>query len=84
MQICTTPGPKAAFNFDKTDMDELADIVAVFYERELIIKNKNRLKTKSISGIVAANDTTTFIKTLEMLLNANIDLKEKEIIISPK
>jgi ferric-dicitrate binding protein FerR (iron transport regulator) len=78
------PWIEGSFHFDKTNMEELSDIISVFYERKLIIKNKERFKAKSISGIVTANDTTTFIKTLEILLDANIELKEKEIIINPK
>ena len=78
------PWMDGSFRFDKTNIEELGDIVSVFYGRELIVQNKEKLKTKSISGIVTANDTTTFVKTLEILLNANIELKEKQIIINPK
>lgn len=78
------PWTEGSFHFDDTGIEELADIISVFYNRELIIKNKNKLKHKSISGIVTSNDTTTFVKTLEVLLNASIDLKEKEVVITPK
>ncbi len=78
------PWTEGNFHFDNTNMDELSDIVSVFYGRQLIINDKPKLKTKSISGIVTANDTTTFVKTLEVLLNAHIDLDEKKMTIYPK
>jgi len=78
------PWIEGNFHFDNTSIDELTDIVSVFFQRNLTIKNREKLKIKSISGIVAANDTATFVKTLSILLNARIDLNEKELIINPK
>lgn len=72
------------FKFENTSLHDLKILVASIYGMELIIKKEGQLKYNTLNGTVNTDSKENFIKTIAILLNANITNVNNQLIIEPK
>lgn len=72
------------FNFENTPLSELKIIVQTIYNKQLIIKDGSRLQNKTLNGVIHTADLNNFMKTISILLEANVRATADEIIIEPE
>lgn len=69
------------FHFNHTSLQQLTDLVKDYYGYDLVVKNKEALKTKTISGTVSSKDEALLWKTLAVMFHAKVKKNGKEIIL---
>lgn len=72
------------FKFNNTSLIELKTLVSNIYGLELIVNNEQKLQYHAINGVINISSKESFIKTIEVLLDANVNTNKNQLIISPK
>ncbi len=67
--------------FDNFSLNELAELVKLRYNKDLIISNK-QIAEKRISGSAPSDDINLIIKALETILKTKIEHKENQLLIN--
>ena len=67
--------------FDNFTLNELAELIKLRYNKELIISN-NEIAKKRISGSAPSDDINLIIKALETILKIEIQHKENQLLIN--
>ena len=70
------------FNFNHTSLKQLSGLIRDYYGYELVIKNKDALKTRTISGTVTSKDESILWKTLGVMFNAEVRKEGEKIILT--
>jgi len=67
--------------FDNFSLDELAELVKLRYNKNLIISNKE-IAERRISGSAPSDDINLIVKALETILKIEIEQKENQLLIN--
>lgn len=79
-QIIHTAWLSDKLNFQDFNMQELAEMLQLLYNKKLIIQNK-KLQNRRISGSAPSDDLDLVIEALKIILNAEIVEKQDSIIV---
>lgn len=67
--------------FDNFSLNELAELINLRYNKQLIINNKE-IAEKRISGSAPSDDISLIVKALETILNTKIQQNENQLLIN--
>lgn len=72
------------FTFDNTSLNELKILVKNIYGLELTVTNEQVLGHRMLNGVVSIASLDVFIKTISVLLDADVKQSSGRLVISPK
>ena len=70
------------FHFDNTPLADIALLIKNTYGYDLVVSDSTLLSRK-ISGDLQAENIEEFINALQVTLKLNIELKDKQVVVSP-
>ena len=71
------------FTFNNTSLNELKILVKNIYHLDLNIFSANKLKHRELNGVVNIESRESFMKTISVLLDAQVYVESNQLIIKP-
>jgi transmembrane sensor len=72
------------FRFNNTTMAELKPVIKAIYGLDIVIENEGYLKHKLLNGSISAESIETFMNTLAVVLNADVNAVNNQLLIKAK
>jgi transmembrane sensor len=72
------------YRFERTTIQELKSVIETIYDREVIIQQPDKFRSKKITGRITVADEATLWNALALLLQAKVTERNQQIIIRPE